>query len=470
MEKKFDAHSFGQAIEEKVVAEWDMIKHKRIEIRQGLSFRYNRRKVRRELAVVAALAISVAIATAGVYQWQGNDFGKVGGIKVMAGQENQAAAQFADGNIWDLEGFAEEGNAYHGALLVVSGQGNHVIVSREDIKKDYQEVVLEFDRSLDGLSDGTDVPVASVVLSPDKKKLAYVAIDGLYSYDLASRENRLLVGKKEALVADPGFASEQVLKKNTYVFDLVKPQWSFDSRFLSFVEVSAGSHRLYVIDTKLAGDPAPIGGSESSALAGMEARWAPNANLIIDPEPGDGGRSGIFIVAAEKSDVPFDLGGKIGRQKGGFQEAAISADGKKAVFTFKNEFTEAPSSVLAVSNIDGGGFYALDKEDMKSLPFFSPGGRLVFFINETVKDSAELLAIDVATKERMEVGALPKGYDDWSDIFWLDGRYLAIFGNSHRQAGGEREWKSVFLLLDVENKKVLDKKEFSGDAMPIDFL
>lgn len=471
MGKNFDAHSFGQVIEEKMSAEWDMIKHKRIEIRQGLSFRYNQRKVRKELVAVSVLVMFVSMATLGVYRWQGNGFGKVGNARAMAEQSNQAVAQDPDGNIWDLNDAANgDDGARYATLLVVSKQGSHVIISREDIKKDYREVILEFDRSLDGLPDGMDAPAAVVALSPDKKTLAYVANDGLYLYDLASKENKLLVGKEEVPVVMPGVASKQALKGSAYAFDLVKPQWSFDGRFLSFVQVSIGSHRLCVIDVKSAGKFIPVEKPGGGVLAGLEARWAPDSDLIVDPESGDGGQLGIFVVSVKKPDIPFDLGGKIGRRDGGFQEAAISADGKRVVFTFKNEFTEAPSSVLAVSNIDGGRFSALDKEDIKVSPFFSPGGKLVFFINETEKDSSDLLAIDVETKERREVGALPKGYDDWFNISWLDGRYLAIFGNSHRQAGEEQEWKSVFLLLDVENKQVLDKKEFKGDTMPIDFL
>ncbi|MDP1883996.1 MAG: hypothetical protein Q8L10_01380 [Candidatus Moranbacteria bacterium] len=467
MEKNFDAHSFGQAIEEKVSAEWDMIKHKRIEIRQGLSFRYNRRKVRRELVAVSVLAAFVIMATLGFYRWQGSGFGKIGDAKAMAGQNNQVAVQGPENNIWDLDYIANgDSDAHNGMLLVVSGQGDHMVVSREDIKKDYREVILEFDRSLD---DGADAPAAAVALSPDKKTLAYAASDGLHLYGLASKENRLLVGK-EKLPAPPGVASEQALEKNIYAFGLVKPQWSFDSRFLSFVQVYAESRRLCVIDTKSAGGFVPVGGPDGGALAGLEARWAPDADLIIDPESGEGGRSGIFIIAAEKPETSFDLGGKIGRRNGAFQKAAISTDGKKVALTFKDGLIETPGSVLAVSNIDGSGFSALDRDGIKAAPFFSPGGRLVFFISETKKGSSDLLAIDVETKERREVGSLPKDYDDWSDISWLDGRYLAIFGNSHRQAGEEREWKSIFLLLDVENKQLLDKKEFSGNVMPIDFL
>ena len=467
MEKNFDAHSLGQAIEEKVSAEWDMIKHKRIEIRQGLSFRYNRRKVRRELVAMSVLAAFVFMATLGFYRWQGSVFGKIGDAKAMVKQASQTATQDPDGNIWDLDYIAKgDKKAPYGMLLTVSGQGSHMVVSREDIKRDYREVILEFDRSLD---DGADASVAVVALSPDKKTLAYAASDGLYLYDLANKGSRLLVGK-EKLPTPPGAASGQILEKNIYAFGLMKPQWSFDSRFLSFVQVYAGSRRLCVIDTKSAGGFVPVGGPDGGALTGLEAHWAPDADLIVDPESGTGGQSGIFIIAAEKPEAPFDLGGKIGRRSGVFQKAAISTDSEKVALTFKSGLTETPDSVLAVSNIDGSGFSALDKEDIKGSPFFSPGGRLVFFISETEKGSPELLAIDVETKERREVGSLPKGYDDWSDISWLDGRYLAIFGNSHLQAGEERERKSIFLLLDVENKQLLDKKEFSGNTMPIGFL
>lgn len=443
MEEIFDMRPSGQAFG---TGAYD--RDRKIDIRRGLSFRYDdNRGVSRKTAAVSILIALLVLAVPFAYRWQGGVFQSGGEARAIAGPGGQeAAAAERDGNIWDLE-YSNGGDpARYGTLLVVSRQESRAIVYKEDIKKGDRETVLEFDRDVAGQS----VQSAEAALSPDKKNIAYAAKDGLRLYDLASGEDKLLFKKENG---------------SDRPFGLAKPEWSSDGRFLSFVQVFSENLQLVTIEVRHPDRFAPVRNPAGETVAGLSARWAPESDLIIVPESEQKNRPGVFVSSMEKSDAPDGLGGQVGKYEGGFYEAAISADGTRAAFTYGNGFAQMPSDILAVSDIAGGGFSVLDKEGKKALPFFSPGGKLIFFISGIEEGAPRLLSIDTETKKRREVGALPRGYGKWSDPRWLDGRYLVISGGSPTPDGG-----AVFLMLDIENMELLHKKELGGGETPIGLL
>jgi len=456
MDKNFDMRS-AKRVNGKTAVTENRVMNKRIEVSRGLSFNYGKRKSRSRFGMVIALIALIFLSSFVTYRWQRNNFSQ-GKPSELAGQSDVQVTEVLglNENIWDLVTSTGNGAPQYKSLLVASVKDNHVIVYGENMENAGREVILEFDNAQKISTDGANGVRLNVALSPDKKTIAYMANDGLGLYDLASKDKKILV-KRDGNSADK-------------TFDSTRLSWSPDGHFLSLVQIFPKYHRLCVVEVGVDDFFNPVQNSANEALAGLNAQWAPSANLIIDPEAEAGNQAGIFISSADKFNVLDNLGKKIGKDDVDFYEAAISEDSKTAVFTYKNEFAEIPSNILAISNIDGGDFVILDKEDIKTLPFFSPGGRLVFFVTKAENGSVALMSIDSKTKKRKEVGNLPKGFDLWSKPIWLDGRYLAISGISSAPANENQNKKSIFLMLDIENKKLLVKKELGSDVELIDFL
>lgn len=452
----------------------DILVETKLEVRQSLDFDFQhddsvRKKSNKIIAVLASFLL-IILSSGGVYWWQKNKAEKDKKSSSINEQEDYKAKE----DIWDLQKIDEkatkDSELLTGKMLLVSKENNHVTVFKKDPGNGAKETLFEFDDSQKSKTSGKkDVFAASIALSPDKKTIAFIADDGLSLYDLEKNEKDLLVKKEAIAVENMGIAPRWSVEDLKDVYALINPKWSPDGQFLSFVQIYSDYYGIGIINVR-SKEYHPVQKNGGEAAIGLNAQWSLNANIIIDPEFNGGDQSGLFISSDEKFDVLDNLSEKIGEKGADFYEAAISNDNKKIALIYKDNYGEEDDNILAVSSISGSDFSVLDKKYFKTLPFFSYKGDSIFFISDLSDDSSLLSSINLETKQKSDRAILPKNFNFWFNPAWREEKQLSILGKSYDPLNKNQKIKEIFLLIDVDNKKIINKEEFEEGTGLVGFL
>jgi hypothetical protein len=444
----------------------------KIKLRKGLDFAHqnlpkskHKKYFLGNKFIMLATFFLIILSSGVIYIWQKGAAEKMKGSIMDSRQKEFESAE----NVWDLQkterAVAENSASVSEKMLVISSENNKVYVILKTQYGSDQQSLFEFEKddTVDSAGVGTE---SLAVLSPDKEKVAYVSREGLFLYDLKKNEKISLIKKEKEAMVNLGVPPIWSIGGLEKVYSLGNPKWSKDGKFLSFIQLYPNNYGFGIIDInnrefkKVERD----GGRQ---VSGLNAQWSGTGSLLVNPEFSGENNSGLFVSSAENFSILENLGEKMGKKEVDFYEAALSGDNKKVVFIYKEDYENEDDNILGVVDMDGGSFMILDEKEFKTLPFFSPKGDVVYFMNELADNSMLLSSINLETKKRNDLVIMPKDFNYWISPEWKDEKYLSLIGNSFDPLDKKQKNKEKFLLIDIENKKIINEAEIDEN---MDFL
>lgn len=322
-------------------------------------------------------------------------------------------------------------------------------VYKRDIQSGTQTKILEFDESKKADKSGnlwSGLPPA-IALSPNKKSLAFIDKEGLKVFDTQTQTSKTFIRKTEEGSSETDVPPKWSESSLIGVYNLARPLWSADGKYISFLQSHYEGASLGSIDVesgtyRILQDLS--GGYNNLA-------WSPVGHSYV--KASSGGYDGIGLYVSQTDIAQADnITAKLGKTEDTpFLEANFSPDGKRIVFIF-----EEPGGTkhVAIANNDGTNFTDLGKRSDVQTPLFSAEGNSVFFFQKK-NDAYVLVRSDLAGENFSDVMILPAEFNRWENAYWTEDGFLALVGVSSISGltmGGDR---TRMLILDLTNNKVI---------------
>lgn len=427
----------------------------------SLNINKGKKEFKKTIITVIIVFLLVLLSSGSIYWWQKNKAERNRESKISDKQK----VQTFDENVWDLpkteKEISQNSNFVMQKLVFLERENDHVIFFLKNPVDGNKEIIFEFDQK--SVGNGIEKKYINASLSPDKKTMAYITDNGLSVYNIEKKENNPIVKKEKEALINLGISPQWSISGLENVYALASPSWSPDGQFLSFIQIYADQYSLGVINVK-SKEYYPVQGVNGEKIYGLNARWSPVSNIIVTPEFEGESQSGLFVSLPEKSNTLYNLSEKLGKKEVDFYESAISNDGSRIAFIYKEDYEEEYNNTLAVSNIDGSNFIILDQKDSKTVPFFSADDKSILFLNELSDDNLLLSSVSLENKKKKDLVIFPKNFNYWYDPFWLEGKYLSIIGKAYDPLNENRKAKGLLLIIDIDNKKIINEMQFNENT------
>ena len=365
-------------------------------------------------------------------------------------------------NLFDKQVFAPN-SLLEKNLVYAIKDGYHITVLKQDISDPSKQAseIFSYDDSLkaDATSENYwEGSPPSIALSPDKKFIAFIDNQGLKQYSLITSAMQNLI-TKTTIPASDSATPPQWSQQLNQVYAISLPSYSYDSRYISFVQdlYEGSTYGLLDLQTNTY-SPIAIGGYDAQDFL----HWDPFFYIFINPQLLGVQDPGLFIGSASDSAKTENLANSFHKGNNQFLSAVFSNDGKKIAFTYVKSNTEIinnhfPNDSLAIINIDGTGFKDLISQGNISSPFFSPDDNAVYFIEES-SNGLVLSNIDINSDIVTRIALLPDGVTEWRNLGLTKEGYIILQGkydyyNSSTYLFTYRPGK--LLIIDANKKKVI---------------
>lgn len=357
-----------------------------------------------------------------------------------------------DSNAWELSLAKDEIKASSGLIennLIYAVKNEYTtIVYRRNVQGGTQTKILEFDENRKADKSGnlwSGLP-PSISLSQDGKLLAFADKEGLKVYDLQTKYTKTYIRKASEGECEECAPKWSIDLGGTYT--LARPLWSYDGKYISFLQSHYEGSSFGVIDTASGAYTAlkNIYGGYSNL------NWSLAGHAYV--KASSGGYEGIGLYVSIKNNIAEanNLALKLGKTEDTpFLEANFSPNGNKIVFTFEEPYE---TKNLAITNTDGTGFTVLAEKTDARMPFFSSDGNSVLYFQQ--KNNKQILVRhDIISKSSSDLIILPVEFNRWDNAYWTKDGFLALVGISSSSGltlGGD---STRMVILDVANKKVI---------------
>lgn len=286
--------------------------------------------------------------------------------------------------------------------------------------------------------------------TPDERRVAFSAADGLWLRNLETGEQRHLLRFEQAggetrwsnPVAGQGHPSGGV----TGVYGLRQLVWSPDGVRLAFTTMAHEAWATAVMEVD-------SGRYERAGGLSGELAWAPDSGRLAIAAYGDEDVRFALSKPATSSSLE-DIGPKLGPADRVYRAGRFSSTGAQLAAIFRTAADDSYSHLL-VFNVDGSNPRILDDAGRKQEAIFSGNDGSLFYIEREGGQSL-LKTIDLQGGSRRLVVELPAQYDTWDGLAWTDDRRLVAVGRTayHHPDGSrcpECPDKKQLLMVDPGN-------------------
>jgi dipeptidyl aminopeptidase/acylaminoacyl peptidase len=198
------------------------------------------------------------------------------------------------------------------------------------------------------------------------------------------------------------------------------PAWSPDGRQIAFVALAIESGVVGVFSVSLDGEGPRLVIGEEGVQRGMFAqpRWSPDGTWISyrgdTPRPDDPGflDTSLLIVPPEAG-PPVLLATTTG-QNSSFSDHAWAPDSRRIVYT-RRASAESADDLVAVYDIEARTETVISVDGVPAYrPAWAPDGRSVAFFEEQAEGTPSLVIVELATRERTDLGPVVDCFFTWS--------------------------------------------------------
>src|SRR3989338_6298911 len=208
-----------------------------------------------------------------------------------------------DSTVWEISLAKDEVKASPNLVennLIYAVKNEYIsTVYKRNLQNSIQTKLLEFDESRKADKSGnlwSGLP-PNIALSPDKQALAFIDKEGLKVYDFQTKNTRTFIRKTEEGSSETDAPPKWSISSLGGTYSLARPLWSFDGKYISFLQSHYEGASFGVIDT----ESGTYFALKDVAGGYNNLSWSPVSRSYV--KASSGGYEGIGLYVSSQSNI-----------------------------------------------------------------------------------------------------------------------------------------------------------------------